>query len=192
MKQNPSISERFRSQSNRLEWYDYSQSGAYFVTICVKERACIFWEIENGEMVLNECGNIVKNIIEWMLSNFDSIQIDSYVIMPNHLHLIIVICRDAINRVSTSEEWFNNRVSTLDWWGWFSKSKNPMLSISLWTIIRWIKWKSTFEIRKIFPEFSWQSNYHDHIIRDETELQKIREYIFYNPANWQTDEENIS
>ncbi len=183
MKQKSNIFERFRSQSNRLQWYDYSQNGAYFVTICVKDRVCVFWEVKNEEVVLNSYGEIVKNIIEHVSSNFDSVDIDSYVIMPNHLHLIVVICRDAINRISTK--------ATKEQQGWFTKDKNPMLGQYLWTIIRWLKWKATFEIRKEISSFSWQSNYHDHIIRNEEELQRIREYIFNNPAHWENDDENI-
>ncbi len=93
--------EWYKPVSNRLRWYDYSQNGAYFVTICVKDRACIFWEIQENKMLANEIGKVVENEIintEQMRKN---VTIDSYVVMPNHIHMIVIIYDDISGSVET-------------------------------------------------------------------------------------------
>ncbi|MEK7432122.1 MAG: hypothetical protein AABZ74_03230 [Cyanobacteriota bacterium] len=88
MKYNP---EKHHRKSTRLKNYDYSSNGAYFVTICVKNRECIFGEIKDGEIILSKIGEIVKNNWLEIKNNFENIDIDEFVIMPNHLHVIILI-----------------------------------------------------------------------------------------------------
>jgi putative transposase len=99
---------KYRVESTRLQGYDYTQPGAYFITIVTYNRACLFGKIINGEMILNEYGEIVKN--EWEKTGIirPNIIIDKYIIMPNHLHGILIIndniCRDTLQRVSTIEK----------------------------------------------------------------------------------------
>jgi REP element-mobilizing transposase RayT len=129
---------------------------------------------------------MAENIWKEIKNQFEFVELDQFIVMPNHIHWIIVIAQnqDAINRVSTTK---NGDI------GGTTGLSNPMLQENLWKIIRWYKWRCSFELRKIRDDFfSWQSNYHERIIRTESELQKIRQYIYDNPANWQTDEENIS
>ena len=85
---------RGRRCSIRLKGYDYSQPGAYFVTLCTKNRACLFGNIVRGEMVRNESGQIIADIWEWMERRYDHVELDKWVIMPNHVHGILVITGD--------------------------------------------------------------------------------------------------
>jgi putative transposase len=80
-----------RRRSIRLPGYDYSQNGAYFITICTQDRECLFGDIENGEMRMNERGRIAAETWEWLALQYDHVVLDEWMIMPNHLHGIIVI-----------------------------------------------------------------------------------------------------
>jgi REP element-mobilizing transposase RayT len=88
MTYNPEIHHR---RSIRLKEYDYSQSGAYFVTVCAWKKECLFGEIKNGEMLLNKCGGIVMNCWDDLPNHYQHAQLDEFVIMPNHVHGIIVL-----------------------------------------------------------------------------------------------------
>ena len=131
-------------------------------------------------------------------------QLDEFIIMPNHIHGIIVIdnenqknniCRNVdSSRFKNKSNIDNaknaiNRVST----GGVTKQYNPMLYENLATIIRWFKGRCSFEINKSQNQinFKWQPRYYDHIIRNEESLNKIQQYIFDNPMNWDKDEENL-
>ena len=177
---------KYRIQSARLKEYDYGQNGAYFITICTKEREGFFGEIVNGIMEVNEIGQLAnKNWLD-IIKSFPFVQLDEFIIMPNHIHGILMLNReinfeeDAINRVSTKE---------MDCKGGRTGKHNPMLKEDLSTIIRWYKGRTTFESRKINPLFMWQSRFYDHIIRTEEEYKKIQFYIRTNPANWENDSE---
>ncbi|XLQ20227.1 MAG: transposase [Candidatus Moraniibacteriota bacterium] len=189
---------KYRKKSLRIQGYDYSQNGAYFVTICTKDKINYFGKIKNGEMVLSDIGNIVQKYWQEISNQFSFVQLDEFVIMPNHVHGIIIInmdvgenttgCRDAINRVST-----NN--------GGVTGKNNPMMHNSISRFIRWYKGRCTFEIKKLHKnamnrvstnhDFAWQSRFYDRIIRDDVELNKIREYIQINPREWDYDKDNI-
>jgi REP element-mobilizing transposase RayT len=176
MRYHPDIHHR---RSVRLKDYDYSQAGAYFITICTKNRECLFGSIVNGEMLLSEWGMIVKN--EWLRTSIirPNIVVDEFVLMPNHLHGILVIvdtdCRGTLQRAPTVEQ--------------FGKPT----SNSIPTIIRLFKSTTTKqinELRKTPGEPLWQRNYYEHIIRNGRELERIREYVINNPLKWSLDIEN--
>jgi len=180
MKYNPDIHHR---RSIRLQDYDYSQEGLYFVTLCVHERECLFGEIVDGKMQLNELGKTIETICHELSQHYKNIHLEIFVIMPNHFHGIFCFdndntcgdaaCKGAINRAPTG--------------GGFASDKNPMFHINLSRIIRWLKGRATFECRKIHADFSWQRNYHEHIIRDHNDYARIEEYIVNNPINWDND-----
>ena len=186
---------RYRIKSIRLPDWDYKSDGAYFITICVKNRECVFGKIVNGKMVLSEIGEIVQRYWHEIPDHFDNVQLDEFVVMPNHFHGIVIInnnryvhCRDAINRVSTGNT--DNKKCNI---GGITKHHNPMLSKSLSTIVRWYKGRCKFEINKIQNKifFQWQSRYYERIIRNEKELNFVREYIANNPLKWDLDRNNI-
>ncbi|MEP9410249.1 MAG: transposase [Candidatus Brocadia sp.] len=175
---NPEIHHR---HSIRLRDYDYSQSGAYFVTICSWNRKCLFGEIVNGNMLLNEFGQIVKN--EWQHTGIIrlNVELDVFVIMPNHMHGILIIVDDN-----------NNRRGVLQYAPTIKSSfKSPSKTIG--AIIRGFKSSTTKQINQFrnTPGIPvWQRNYYEHIIRNDKELTRTREYIINNPLQWQSDENN--
>jgi len=169
--------DKHHRRSIRLSSYDYSQNGAYFVTVCTQNRECLFGEIENNEMRLNDAGRIVFE--EWIKTGEirNEIELDRWVVMPNHFHgiLIISVCRGTARRAPTAER-FGQPVSG-----------------SIPTIIRSFKSAVTKRINELAgtPGVQlWQRNYFEHIIRNEGELNRIRQYILDNPVRWDTDREN--
>jgi REP element-mobilizing transposase RayT len=186
---------KYKTTTNRLNIWDYSNIAYYFITICTNNRINYFGDIQNENIKLSRTGELVS--INWneIPNKFKNIEIDEFVIMPNHIHGIIFIKEEFDdnndeNVNNTKNKDTINRVSTNSYI--IFKEHNPMFKKSLSTIIRWFKGKSSYEIRKNLniPEFAWQRNYYDHIIRNEKELEEIRKYIYYNPLNWSNDEYN--
>jgi REP element-mobilizing transposase RayT len=188
---NPDIHRR---KSIRLKHYDYSSVGAYFVTICVCNRKNSFGIIKNGKIRLNNLGEIAGD--EWQktpeIRRDMNIQLDEFVIMPNHMHGIIMIgakqhniCRDTMHRVLNDETTMHQDakhcVPTNRFGG---QSKN------LSSIIRGYKSAVTMYARKHGINFKWQTRFYEHIIRNNKELNQIREYIQNNPLKWHLDREN--
>ncbi|KKP60240.1 MAG: hypothetical protein UR54_C0016G0005 [Candidatus Roizmanbacteria bacterium GW2011_GWA2_34_18] len=180
--------DKYRIQSSRLLNWDYSSNGYYFITICTKERKHFFGEIINNVMRLLKIGEIAQKYWLEIPKHFSFIELDEFVVMPNHIHGIVAIknvfdikCRDVINHVSTDNVKKNI----------YSKI-TPMNKHSLGKIIRWFKGRTTFEIRKTESKFSWQSRFYDNIIRNEKSFCYIRKYIKENPMNWEEDRNNLS
>ena len=189
--------DRFRVKSTRLKYWDYNSCGGYFVTICVKDHTCVFGNIENGQMVLNELGKEAKKFWDQIPKHFSHAHMDEYVFMPNHMHGIIIIehaRRDAIYGVSYNGVSYNGvsiQESKPKNGGIVSTDKNPMLNDSLSRMIRWYKGRTTYEINKlIHKKFQWQARFYEHVIRNDADLDRVREYIGNNPLNWELDEEN--
>jgi REP element-mobilizing transposase RayT len=161
-------------RSIRLKGYDYAQAGAYFVTICAQNRECLFGEIAAGEMHLNAAGEMIVRWWNELSNKFPTFEPDAFVVMPNHIHCIIVI--------------HDGEATALG-------QPKPTLG----DIIEWFKTMATNEyIRgvkqlgwKPFPKRVFQRNYYEHIIRNERELTAIRKYIENNPAKWTGDGDNL-
>ncbi len=208
---------KYRIESIRLPGYDYSRPGAYFITIVVHNRQCLFGEIVNGEMTLNEFGEIVKT--EWQKTGAlrPNIDVDAFVVMPNHLHGILIITdnddlyhhhnrnrnrdrnrRDTLQRVSTESESESESESGMGMepgmgMGTIEQFGKPTHN-SIPTIVRLFKSTVTKQINQIHQTLGipvWQRNYYEHIIRNDDELNKIREYIINNPLTWKTDENHV-
>ncbi len=152
---------KYRIESTRLKGWDYSSPGAYFVTIVTKNRACYFGNIKNDAMHLNELGEIAKQCFEKIPEHFPFVSLDVFVIMPNHVHGIIIIN----NPLPSSSD---NRFGP--------QSKN------LASIVRGYKIGVTKYAKKNNIPFQWQPRYYDHIIRDEKSLNNIRQYIIQDPS----------
>ena len=193
-KYNPNIHHR---RSIRLKGYDYSQVGAYFITICCQDRACLFGDVINEEMVLNDAGNIAFN--EWLKTAEirKNISLDVFVIMPNHIHGIIIIndigrgeLHSPNNEQGTSpinEQGNSNSSQPLDKMG---ECNSPLRgpSNNIGAIIRGYKSSVTKQIRIFNNDIVvWQRNYHEHIIRNEQSYQTISNYIINNPSKWNDD-----
>jgi REP element-mobilizing transposase RayT len=180
--------ERHHRRSIRLHEYDYAQEGAYFVTICARNRKCLFGEVTDGEMTMNAWGQIVYD--EWVKSAEirKEIQLDVFVVMPNHIHGIVVITRDEDGRK-------HDRVGATGRSPLRQPNNAPRgpAKRSLGSFIAGFKpavTKRINEIRGAPRAPIWQRNYHEHIIRNETSLNRIRQYIIENPLRWDTDREN--
>lgn len=173
MKYNSDIHHR---QSIRLKGYDYSRNGAYFITVCVQNRICLFGDIDQGEMILNGAGKMVQNIWDEIPKYYDGIEIDTFQIMPNHIHGIIVIVGAGPRACP------NNGVSQRG-----LSLPDAMHRFKTLTTKKYIDGVKQHH----WPPFErklWQRNYYEHIIRDEQSLHKIREYIMNNPRDWERDE----
>lgn len=173
----PAYKKHYR-RSIRLKGHDYSWEGTYFVTICTHNRECLFGDLLDGRTQLNEYGVIAKN--EWLKTPQmrNNVIIDEFIVMPNHLHGIIIITGDGGGTV--------HRAPTVEQFG-------KPVSGSLPTIIRSFKSTVTNQInllRNTPGTPVWQRNYYEHIIRNEDELHHIQEYIINNPFQWQFDREN--
>jgi Transposase and inactivated derivatives len=170
---------KYRIESTRLKEWDYSSSGFYFVTICTKSQECFLGSIVDGKVVLSGIGEIVAK--EWQRTEQirKDVKLDEWVVMPNHVHGIIVIRNDDKNRYPV-ETHCNASLQRQ------AQQKN-----NLSYIIQGLKSSTTKSIHMIgYYAFAWQSRFYDHIIRGEKSLQKVREYISSNPLKWDLDENN--
>lgn len=180
---------RFRIASSRLAGFDYRSAGVYFVTICTKNREHYFGKVMNGEVAYSVLGNITSSCWNMISEHFPFVSLGEWIVMPNHVHGILVMRNrddehgfdrgDAMNGVSTFANVFL---------GGITGKYNPMTHKNISTVIRWYKGRVAYEIRKIAPHFSWQSRFHDRIIRNDEELEKVSIYIKDNPTNWEIDE----
>jgi len=165
-------------RSIRLKGYDYSRSGAYFITICTIDRTCLFGDIIDCAMVLNKQGTIVAD--EWCKTPRirREIELDAWMVMPNHFHGIVIL-RSGRCRSDRPE----------------CKGDRPVaptgpLPRSLGALIAGFKSAVTKRINELqnTPGAKlWQRNYYEHIVRNENELNQIRRYIVDNPAQWEHD-----
>jgi len=174
-----------RRKSIRLPRYDYSQAGAYFVTVVTLEHKCLFGEIVDGEMVLNAWGQIIQKWWDDLPVHFPNVETGAFVIMPNHVHGIIVINGRGAGTAPLPLDGENRGGETPP------LPKRPTLG----QIIAYFKYKSTKEINALagaeVVTKLWQRNYYEHIIRNDREMDAIWRYIEANPANWAKDKENI-
>ncbi|MCD6595990.1 transposase [bacterium] len=180
-------------RSIRLKGYDYSSPGAYYVTICSGMREYYFGEITNGLMELSSIGKIADRYWREIPEHFPNVQLDEWVVMPNHVHGIIVIVERARQNVGVQ----NVRVQNFEPLQQHMDSQPRLhkyqktVPNSLGSIIRAYKSAVTMWCRNNdFGYFSWQRGFYDHIIRDEDEMNQIRQYICTNPQNWDIDMEN--
>jgi putative transposase len=229
--------EKHHRRSIRLKGYDYTQPGAYFITICTQGRECLFGEIIDGEMHLNEAGQIVVQTWQDLPNHVSNVQLDAFVVMPNHVHGIIIITDHAggigagfkparttmgpgsaggagstagpgsvgAGSVGAGSEPAPTTTTGPGPTAGSGPAAGPgsvgaglepaptRSSHGLPEIVRQFK---TFSARRINELRGtpgtpvWQRNYYEHIIRDESSLNRIRQYIAENPARWDADQEN--
>ena len=170
-------------RSIRLPEYDYSQSGAYFLTICTQKRQCLFGTINDDILQLNDAGLMVTKWYLELSNKFSDIECGEFVCMPNHIHAIIRnvganLCVRPHQHLQANT------------------SKGDHIGSPLHRIVGWFKTMTTNAyIRGVkthgWPRFAgtlWQRNYWEHIVRDEEDLYRITEYIQNNPAQWELDQ----
>lgn len=202
---------KYRVESTRLKSWDYSSNGAYYLTICVNDRRCIFGNINKGKLNLSSLGQIAEQCWQEIPNHFPFVQLDEFVIMPNHVHGIIIIKKtdetgptsSVLPGLSAMPVASMTPVSPVETQNFASQRSIPISqsvsksqpstkfgpqSKNIASIIRGFKIGVTkFAINNKIT-FKWQPRFYDHIIRDENDLNRIRQYIMDNPWNWNEDE----
>jgi putative transposase len=158
----------------RLKQYDYSQPGAYFVTICTKDREDRFGEVVNGEMPVNNLAAVVRSCWDDLPNHYVNVRLDQFVIMPNHVHGIIMILEQSTVGATPASPLQGKRNRLGDIVGSFKSAVTKRIN----------------EIQRTPGALLWQRGYFDHIIRDDRSMDRIREYIASNPQRWVSDREN--
>ena len=168
--------------SIRLQGYDYSRAGAYFVTICAQKKQCLFGEIVDRQMILNDAGRMVQQCWYHIPAHFPHAELDVFVVMPNHFHGILVLTDRGIGVNVGAKNFSPLQPSS-------PPSKRPVgTSKTIGSIVRGFKIGVTKWVRHHTGVHDvWQRNYWEHIIRNETDMNQIREYIRNNPAQWEMD-----
>lgn len=152
--------------SIRLEGYDYSQNGAYFITLCTQNKSCLFGNIVYAKMILNDAGRMIKTIWDEIQLYYPGIETGEFIIMPNHIHGIINLVGPAPTK----------KLSLPDVIGRFK----TMTTNKYICGVKQNGWHQ-------FSQKLWQRNYHEHIIRDANESDRIQQYITDNPEHWEND-----
>ena len=170
--------EIYRRHSIRLKGYDYSQTGYYFVTICTRNRECVFGDVVGGKMKLSKIGELVQIAWNDLLKRFRNLELDGFAVMPNHIHGIIIIVGAGL---------------ALPNQGAASSAPTKDISPRLGDVVRAFKSISAINVNLFLTRSGvplWQRNYYEHIIRNEESLNCVREYIETNPLRWELDGEN--
>ena len=158
---------------NRLRNYDYSSCGAYFITICTKDRKNIFWDKKQPNIVgeaislpptpkLSTYGQIAEDAIQAIPEHYSHVEVNRYVIMPNHIHLILLILYDGGRLIASPTDGTNPTISTVV--GQMKRCVSKEIGMPV-----------------------WQRSFHDHVIRDRRDYEEISKYIYENPARWRED-----
>ena len=183
-----------KRRSIRLQDYNYSQPGEYFITICTYNHECSFGDIVGEEMRLNKFGKIVQE--EWLRTAQirADVELDSFIVMPNHIHGIIVLTEPVgANCHSPQEKHDNNSTNNGAYIDTpLLKTKFHSPSGTIGAIIRGFKSAATKRINELCstPGISvWQRGYYEHIIRNDNDLDNVREYIVNNPIKWLLEKE---
>ena len=175
----------YRIPSARAAFWDYSQNGAYFITICTKNRVHYFGEIEQGKISLSAIGTYAKSCWYEIPQHFPFVELGAFVVMPNHIHGIVIIKKTIVASIATIVETQN--IASLQRKNQPNPNKFGPQSQNLASIIRGYKIGVTKNARQIHADFEWQPRFHDHIIRNDDEYQRINNYIESNPKNWESD-----
>ena len=175
---------------NRLPGYNYSRNGWYFVTICTKDRREWFGKIQDQKMMLNKIGNIVEKCFLEIPEHFPNARLDKYIVMPNHIHGIIVIENNVGNNgivgndgIVGNKNFCSLQKNKIQWQKKWSRSLSSIVRGFKTGVIKWCRQNG-------FHDFAWQKSFHDHIIHNGKSLNNIRQYIINNQLKWEVDENN--
>lgn len=167
-----------RRRSTRLPGYDYSQAGAYFVTICTQDSICCLGEVIGGDFHASQVGELVIRSWEWLPSRYPYVELDAWALMPNHMHGVLVLCDEPLSSIRR---------------GGSLAAPTPSGRKPLGQLMGAFKTVSTKEVNRVRRSHGaplWQRGFYEHIIRSEKDLARIRDYIINNPAQWSPDREN--
>jgi putative transposase len=192
MKYNPQIHHR---RSIRLNGYDYSQAGLYFITICCQDRKCRFGKIENDKMILNNLGKIANECWLEIPKHFPNAILHEYVVMPNHVHGIIELVNDdnVVGVENFQPLQHQNEPRRNEFQKMIPRSIGSIVKGFKIGVTKWFRINEDVSVGdgNFQPLQSqqklWQRNYHEHIIRNEKSYQTISDYIINNPVKWKGD-----
>jgi len=170
--------KKHHRRSIRLKEYDYSQAGGYFITICIQDSKHIFGRIRDGFVELSKIGKIANEFWFEIPKHFEDVELDEFVIMPNHLHGII-----CINDMDVGVQNFEPLQKQSRFQHIITKSIGSIIRAYKSSVTHWCRQNG-------YEGFRWQRNYWEHVIRNEEKLYKIRQYIQNNPLKWHLDREN--
>jgi REP element-mobilizing transposase RayT len=197
-----------------LQAYDYTSAGAYFITVVTQERACWFGDIADGQVRLNDPGKMVETAWSELPGHYPGVDLDAFIIMPNHVHGIIVLvgagpraCPDLVvgagpracpDRASTSVNRAPPPAGQPQGVAPTPPHTGVARTMSLGDVVHRFKSLTTkryaYGVRQLqWPPFAgrlWQRNYYEHIVRNDADLDRIRQYIEDNPARWAEDPDN--
>ncbi|VEN75340.1 conserved hypothetical protein [Candidatus Desulfarcum epimagneticum] len=175
--------EKHHRRSLRLKAYDYSKSGAYFVTICARNRECLFGDITDGRMAHSDSGRIASESWLWMGDQYGHVILDAWTIMPNHMHGIVFISggRGGSRTAPVSSTAAPRCILPVN-------RRKPLGRLI--GSFKTVSTKRINQMRDTPGEKIWQRNYYEHIIRNDKELTRVREYIDQNVLKWEWDREN--
>jgi putative transposase len=171
--------EKYRIEPTRLRDWDYRARGWYFITICTKNRAALFGEVESGLIQLSRLGVIADSELQTLHTHYKNVTVDIHVVMPNHIHAVIMI--DGDHAFTPNPRPMKIKASA------FISPEAGSLS----AIVRSYKSGVTLRVREAgFSKEIWQPRFHDHLLRGDVTIAAVRDYIRNNPANWEEDKDN--
>jgi putative transposase len=193
-------------QSHRLKGYDYSLSAPYFVTLCTEKFLCLFGKVDQGKMLPNQQGQMIERWAIEIQNKFSGVLIDSFQVMPNHIHAVLVIMGCGLDMAAR----FGIGIEDLDLENADENQGTPLpigkaqhtglasQHPTLGRIVQWFKTMTTNDyiqgVRQSgwppFPKRLWQRDYFDHIIRNEVTLERTRDYIRNNPLYWSLERDH--
>lgn len=187
--------QKLHRRSIRLKGYDYSQAGAYFVTLVTYQRDCLFGEIRDAKMIFNDFGTIADECWRAIPDHFQLVELGAHVIMPNHVHGIIVIRADDSSSARRGTIYRAPTIHTPTMRAPTERTPTPQFGKTIPGSIAAIIGQYKSSVSRIIKQKHnatgiWQRNYYEHIIRDEKDLQRITDYIEANPLRWNDDDEN--
>ncbi len=211
--------EKHHRRSIRLKGYDYSQAGAYFITICTQDRACLFGDVVDGVIRLDEAGQMIQSVWDEIPAFYPGVDTDTFVVMPNHVHGIIVLvgatprgrpvsfdhptlgqAQGPAPTVGDAASGQAQGVAPAVGDAASGQAQGPAPTLSVPDVVHRFKTLTTKRYADGVKQSGWvpfrgrlwQRNYYEHIIRDEESLNRIRQYVLENPIRWAFDRENIA
>ena len=170
-------------RSMRLAGWDYSAAGAYFVTVCSEDRAHLFGEIVDGKMRVNAVGAVVAETWLWLPSQYPYVTLDEWCLMPNHLHGVLILAGKGGSRTVTGDAAGDGTALAVH------ARRKPLGRLI--GAFKTVSTKHINQLRDTPARMVWQRNFWERVVRDDAEMDRIREYIGDNPARWGLDELNI-
>ena len=183
------FNNRFRSEPNRWQWWDYSAPGSYFITVCILDKHPLLGQIIDGEMHLSECGAIVAQQFPLIAEYHPRVRLDEWVIMPDHIHCIITLGDYQQPQPPYQPQQSPDPPTAAD----IKQYRKMRRRMIIPMVIGKFKMQTSKQINLLMNtpgQKNWQHDYHDHVIRNSTEYWQIKQYIINNPRKWWDNRNN--